>query len=159
MKILRAHSKNRALSLPELVVIMAVVGLLVAVFILPAVVPRRTKAIPINCVNHLKQVALAFRLWAGDNGEQYPMAAYTNATGGPAFSDSSNAFRYFQIMSNEFSSAKILLCPMDGERQFATNFTSDFNNLRVSYFVGLSLANPPPICSWRGIATSPMACR
>ena len=142
MKILCAHSKNRALSLPELVAILAVVILLFVIFILPSGI-FKNKAPRINCVNNLKQVALAFRIWEGD-GDRYPMAVYKNAMGGPAFADSSNAFRYFQVMSNELSEPKIAWCPEDGKRRAAVNFTSDFNNQRVSYFVGLNADESNP---------------
>ena len=139
MKILRISPRNRALSLPELIVIMAVAGLLAVILLIP-LAKAKSAAPRINCVNNLKQVALAFRIYAGDNGDRYPMAVYTNATGRPAFADSSNVFRYFQVMSNELSSPKIVLCPEDGTRRAAVNFTSDFNNQRVSYFVGLQAA-------------------
>jgi len=43
----------------------------------------------------------------------------------------------FQIVSNELSTPKILWCPTDAGRTIATNFTTDFNNVKISYFVGL----------------------
>ena len=46
-----------------------------------------------------------------------------------------NAIAVFQVMSNELSTPKIVVCPQDVDREFATNFTTDFNNSRVSYFV------------------------
>ena len=136
MKILRATSRHRALSLPELVLIMAVVGLLLLI-LLPGLVPRRKNPTRFGCLNHLKQVALGFQLWASDNEGQYPMAIYTNAAGGPAFADSTSAYRYFQVLSNNYLYTSLLVCPADRARSAATNFTSDFNNQHVSYFVGL----------------------
>src|SRR5581483_12207732 len=34
----------------------------------------------------------------------------------------------------------ILVCPADTNRTYATNFSSDFNNSKVSYFIGLDAA-------------------
>ena len=131
------------MSLPELIVIIAVVGLLAAMLIMPAGTDK-SKVLRIVCGNQLKSVAFAFRIWAGDNGDRYPMAFYTNAAGGPAFADSSNAFRYFEVISNELSTPVLLVCPKDRARRIATNFTSDFNNQRVSYFVGLQARKSNP---------------
>ena len=47
-------------------------------------------------------------------------------------------------MSNELNAPKIALCPEDRERRAAVNFTSDFNNQRVSYFVGLQADESSP---------------
>ena len=46
-----------------------------------------------------------------------------------------NAFRHFQVMSNELSTPKILACPAD-TRQPAPNF-AHLQNQNLSYFVGL----------------------
>jgi hypothetical protein len=43
----------------------------------------------------------------------------------------------FQVMSNELSTPKVLICPADVSRDYATNFTTDFHNNRISYFIGV----------------------
>ena len=48
-----------------------------------------------------------------------------------------NAFRHLQMMSNELSTPKVVVCPKDLGRAFATNFAMGFNNTKLSYFVGL----------------------
>ena len=40
--------------------------------LLPALAAAKKKAQKINCINNLKQVGLAFRIWEGDNGDKYP---------------------------------------------------------------------------------------
>jgi hypothetical protein len=40
-------------------------------------------------------------------------------------------------MSNELGTPRILFCPADTKRGCATNFTSELNNSRISYFVGV----------------------
>ena len=85
--------------------------------------PPRKKAQRINCVNNLKQVGLATRIWSGDNGDKYPTAV-ANSAGGPnsyvaanstiAFNSWSQnsglnvgyAYAVFQVMSNELSTPK-----------------------------------------------------
>jgi hypothetical protein len=47
-------------------------------------------------------------------------------------------------MSNELSTPKILVCPQDTARHYATNFATDFNNQKISYFVGLDAEDKSP---------------
>jgi len=49
---------------------------------------------------------------------------------------SGETFRHFQVMSNELSTPKVIVCPSD-TRSAATNFTTGFSNTNVSYFVGV----------------------
>jgi prepilin-type processing-associated H-X9-DG protein len=126
-----------AFTLAELMAIIAVVAF-TALLMLPSLfVHDGCKPMRFKCVSNLKQVGLAFRVWEGDNNDRYPMRVLTNSFGGPLYTDSSNAFYYFQIMSNELSNPQILVCPEDKKHRPATNFTTDFNGSRISYFVGL----------------------
>jgi len=55
-----------------------------------------------------------------------------------------DAWKTFQVISNELSTPKILFCPQDSEHaRCATNFGDDLKN-KISYFIGLdaSEANP-----------------
>ena len=45
-------------------------------------------------------------------------------------------FRHFQVMSNELSDPRILVCPTDTRRP-AASFRSGFSNTNLSYFVGV----------------------
>ena len=72
--------QKAAFTLIELLVVIAIIAILAAM-LLPALAAAKRKAQQINCVNNLKQVGLAFRVWEGDNGDQYPMAVGT-AQGG-----------------------------------------------------------------------------
>src|SRR5689334_23178025 len=93
------------------IVVVGIIVLLVVLALLPAPRHHGAPASRINCVNNLKQVNLAFRLWAGDNGDRYPMRCYTNAQGGPLFMDATNVYCCFQIMSNELNTPKVVVCP------------------------------------------------
>jgi len=46
------------------------------------------------------------------------------------------AFRHFQVMSNELSTPKILICPAD-VRRAANDFGTAFGNTNISYFINL----------------------
>ena len=66
----------------------------------------------ISCVNNLKQVGLALRMWENDHKDFFPMD--------------------FLSASNEMNSPKILTCPGDSARQRANNW-QEFNGSSVSY--------------------------
>ena len=64
-----------------------------AALLLPAVSRAKAKAQTIQCVNHLKQIGFAARIWANDHNEVYPPD--------------------FLTMSNELHTPKLLVCPSD----------------------------------------------
>ena len=92
--------------------------------------PSEKKAQHINCDNNLKQIGLAFRIWAGDNQDQYPFHLSTNAGGTKEYCARSpdgfdtNSFLHFQVMSNELSVPALLVCPRDRTKHVATNWAS-----------------------------------
>jgi hypothetical protein len=68
----------------------------------------------IQCVNNLKQLGLAARVWAGDHNDKYPTSLV--------------------VMSNELTTTKILICPTDKARQpYSTLSFSQFQNNMSSY--------------------------
>jgi len=67
-----------------------------------------------QCVNNLKQLGLAMRIWAGDNGDKYPTSLV--------------------VMSNELSTVKILICPSDKARKDYSSLTfGQFQDNMTSY--------------------------
>jgi prepilin-type processing-associated H-X9-DG protein len=141
----------------ELLVIIAAIFVIV-LLVLPPLSAAKPKAQRINCVSNLKQIGIGTRLWAEDNNGRFPNQvsisegglARTNRLGFNA----ADTFRFFQVMSNELNTPKIVYCPADGARRqdwvTTDNFQSEgpgasfTNNLVVSYFVGSGAAAVHP---------------
>src|SRR6185436_19511036 len=114
------------------------------------------------CANNLKQVGLAFKTWALDNGDRFPMLV-PSSDGGPTHQSlfgtaatygATYMFEVFMVMSNELSTPKILVCPSDDRNAFTNFFTANppadsgaakaandprpgvFNNWKMSYALG-----------------------
>lgn len=105
---------------------------LIAVVVLPFIAKSRARSSKIGCVNCLKQVGLAYRLWGGDNGDKYPAQVSTNAGGTMELVAQGCPFPDFVVMSNELCTPKIVVCPED-KRLPATSF-GGLGNANVSYF-------------------------
>ena len=121
--------------------------------LLPALAKAKAKAQRIKCVNNLKNVGLAFRIFATDNGDRFPMGVSTNEGGSSEFTSIANgAYGHFLALSNELNTPKIVVCPSDSGKTEATNFlqvataavTKGGRNGGVSYFVGLSADETQP---------------
>jgi prepilin-type processing-associated H-X9-DG protein len=134
-----SNQPTNALTLVEVLVVIAVLVVAVAL-ILPVLAKANRKISKIGCVNDLKQVGIAFRLWEGDNNDKYPMEVSVKNGGAMELIVTGNVAACFQVMSNEVNTPKILLCPEDTRRVLATNW-STLNNSNISYFVGLDVTN------------------
>jgi len=125
----------RGLTLFEVLIVVAVVFFLAIVFSRP---PNnaRGKARRINCVVNLKEVNLGYRLWE-EAHTNFPMGVSMTNGGAMEFAEKGIAYPVFRVMSNELATPKILYCMADKDRTAATNFSSDFDNSHLSYFIGL----------------------
>jgi len=132
---LNPTNSRRGITKIEVLVVIVVLAILVAM-VLPALLASKRRSSHIGCVDNLKQIALAFKTWAVDNGDKFPMQISMTNGGTMEFIASGNAFVHFQIMSNELTTTKILLCWNDKERANAISW-ENLNNQNVSYFVGV----------------------
>lgn len=135
MKLNCSNQRNLALTLIEVLVVVFVLLILVAI-LLPAPHNPKRMAQRINCVNNLKEIGLSYKLWEGDNNDKFPMAVSVTNGGAMELVAAGNVTTCFQVMSNELSTPKILLCPEDAPHTFATNFDTGFTSRNISYFVG-----------------------
>ena len=146
------NERRTAFTLIELLVVIAIIAILAAM-LLPALARAKSRAQRIDCVNNLKEISIAFKTWALDNDDHYPMLV-TVTDGGPPNQTQlmQNApvagylYQVLGVLSNELSTPNITVCPSD-QRQMQTNFTmvpNDlsttagpyFNNWNISYFLG-----------------------
>ncbi len=105
------------------------------------------KSSRISCINNLKEIGTAYRIWANDNGDRFP-ASQSAALGGwkEILRNADQGFlcwTNYAIMANEMGqSPKVVVCPSEARRPAAT-FTN-FSNINLSYFVGVSASDQYP---------------
>jgi hypothetical protein len=160
MKIILPAARNRALTMVEVLVIIAVLAFLFFM-LLPAGHGDKAPAGRIMCVHNLKEIGLAEQVWAGDHGDKFSFQLPQSNGGTMEFTAAANAWRHFQILSKGsdapqagrnpgwesrlLDAPSVFICPTDSDRlrKSATNFTA-LSNSNVSYFIGLdSLPTDP----------------
>jgi len=132
------RSRNKAVeafTFIEMLVVIGVIALVVAL-LLPALARQKQKAKRLQCTENLKHLGLAFGSQALDSGDGLSTQASTNREGTLGFITNTEAFRYFQAMSNYSSTPNVLVCPAD-VRAPAKDFGPGFSNTNLSYFVSL----------------------
>jgi prepilin-type N-terminal cleavage/methylation domain-containing protein/prepilin-type processing-associated H-X9-DG protein len=152
-------SKRRnGFTLIELLVVLVILAVLIGMF-LPAWNRAKGKARRISCVGRLKNIGLAYRIFATDHNGSFPWALNPTNQHSTAI-QGAFAWQHFVAVSNELSTPEIILCPADGiqpgtpadiPRVKAPNWLAfprlaptAAGNRFVSYFVGLDASEENP---------------
>ena len=139
------HRPNQSgFTLLELLGVISILFVLAVVILLPRHTVVRTRAPRINCVNNQKQVALAFKVWASDHNDKFPMSSSVTNGGTLELVTSGMTWVHFQVLSNELITPRLLICPSDKERIPAKGFSSNLSNTNISYFVGVDADETRP---------------
>ena len=133
-----------AFTLLELMLVALIIGILAAL-LLPALSTARVRSKQVQCLSQLKQMGVAYHLFAHDHASRFPFQVSTNAGGTLEFlqsgsvsrANSGSFFRHFQVLSNDLTTPTVLLCPADQERIQAQSFVG-LRNENISYGLGLS---------------------
>jgi prepilin-type processing-associated H-X9-DG protein len=160
------NRRGRAFTLAELLVTLVIL-IVLATILLPALArPRHHHGNP--CVNNLKQIGIAFRTWALDHGDKFPMQVSVMDGGTMELVSSGSVFPHFLAMSNELSTPRLLVCSEESDPRrrpantFATNASARLADVvpfnsdnQVGYFVGVDAGDVPSslfLCGDRNLA-------
>ena len=111
--------------------------LLVLLVFLPAFAVARFRSSRLGCTNNLKEIGLAFRTFAIDNEDLFPMHVSATNDGSLELVASGRVFPHFLVMSNELSYPMKLVCPWDNARTRATSFARGLADTNLSYFINV----------------------
>jgi prepilin-type N-terminal cleavage/methylation domain-containing protein len=133
------QGRRAGFTLIELLVVIAIIAIL-AGLLLPALARAKAKANRTACLSNLKQVGLAFVIWAQDNDDSFPWQLDPSVGGSQTLPQ---AWQHFRIISNELATPKILHCPSDPEKQTASDFADFVNRKNAVLSFGFGAGSMP----------------
>lgn len=128
-------SSRRGFTLMELLVVMAIMGLLAAI-LLPALSSVRAQAKRTLCANNLRQIGVALRAYIHDNKDRLPHASFLPSTGPYPLSTKAPIYLADVLAGEIGEDEKVFRCPNDEpgrSRPDPNNGLSYFESERSSY--------------------------
>jgi len=124
----------------ELLLVIVIVAILSSLLV-PALGQVRRRGEATVCINNLKQIGYAFRIFAHENNANYPWRVPTSEGGSKGLQ---SAWQHYSKISDEIVTPKVFRCPSDKERKMKTatsweNRPGGFQRLKnssLSYFAG-----------------------
>jgi prepilin-type processing-associated H-X9-DG protein len=141
MKPRRPHHTNQGTALFEVVIVVLVLAFLAV--LAPMIAQSKRKFDPITCSHNVKLIVLAYHEWAGDHNDKLPMELSVTNGGTMELMNTPDAWKTFQVMSNELSTPKFIICPQDSRHTYATNFDTSLKN-GISYLIAASATDTDP---------------
>jgi prepilin-type N-terminal cleavage/methylation domain-containing protein len=135
-----AKFARRAFTLIELLVVIAIIAILAAL-LLPALGRSKAEAKITQCISNNREVAVGLRLWANDNDGKFTWQV-DMADGGSK--DSPEWIDHFRACSNELTTMKVLVCPVDKAKTVADQWSGSGGLDNVSYFAGTTAEESNP---------------
>jgi hypothetical protein len=105
---------------------------ILAGMLLPALAKAKSRAQSIRCVNNMKNIGLAFRIYATDHGDRFPFNTGAGKPGARVEATEMDPIQAFRAIGNELGTPKILVCPADSSKHPAPD-TASLTAANVSY--------------------------
>lgn len=129
----RSHARAEAFTRTDAIVALAVVFVLFT-FCHHALGTRVTiRSNRIVCVNNLRQIGQAWRMSSTALNDKFPFQVLSLPPPGIDL-----AYRWYQVISNELRTSRILVCPSDPSHGYARDFSS-LTQSGTSYWIGLDV--------------------
>ncbi len=134
------HGRARALTISELLVVLAVLVALAVLVGPKALQPVRSRIHKASCASQLKSLGVAFHLYAGLHGRLLPAELIESHAWQTNFDET--LVGAWKLLSNEVTASRLLVCPSDA-RFAAVNFDS-LARSNLSYFMSIDATLAAP---------------